>query len=247
MSRDRYVTMGTALLASGALVLATSLLLLSSHPGIATGMAMLVLGLVILLLGKTATEMSPELASLLVRTGEVNLGRLLEEVGLQTHAVYLPSSLAPGGARALIPLDPEAGLPEALNLNDRLVVFYGDGADDAGLLVAAPGCLALELLPQPPGPTVDEMQVSLTRLAVATLAIARGVDIHESDGKTEVRFDGEHVPPGGTPSAVERSLGSLSGSIAAALVAEARGQAVTIESEAVDRSTRTVTLVTYSK
>ena len=44
---------------------------------------MLVLGLVILLLGKTAPGLSAELADLLARTGYENLGRLLEELGLQ--------------------------------------------------------------------------------------------------------------------------------------------------------------------
>ena len=243
MERDRYIKLGAALIVAGACILATSLLVLGSHPGMSTGTALLVLGLVILLLGKTVPGVTPELAALLVRVGHQNLGRLLEEVGLQSRAVYLPSSVVSGDARALIPLnDGQCATPGARRLEDRLVVFCGDAAEDVGLLVVAPGTAALSLLEYPPGATMDEISVALTQVAVSSLRIARGVEVHDHGNSIEVRFRGESVQYVSAASAVEWCLGSLSGSVAAALIAEAKNRKVTIESENVDGSLRTVML-----
>jgi len=243
MDRNRYIRLGAALMVAGACILATSLLVLGSHPGMSTGTALLVLGLVILLLGKTAPGVTPELAELLVRVGHQNLGRLLEEVGMQSRAVYLPSSVAGGDARAFIPLnDGQCATPGTQRLDDRLVVFCGEAAEDVGLLVVAPGTAALSLLEYPPGATMDEISVALTQVAVSSLRIARGVDVHDHGDSIEVRFRGESVPYGSAASAIEWCLGSLAGSVAAALVAEAKNRRVTIESENVDGSSRTVTL-----
>jgi len=206
-------------------------------------MALVVLGLVILLLGKTAPGLSPELAELLARTGYENLGRLLEELGLQSRAVYLPSLLLTDGARALIPLSEESCASAGTQrLDDRLVVSCGDGQDDVGLLVSTPGSAALRLLQYPPGATMDEVSVAVTQVAVSSLRIARGIGLHEYANHVEVSFIGETVPTAWLASAVEDCLGSLSASIAAALVAEAKGRRVSIESESVVGSTRTVTL-----
>ena len=243
MNRRRYIRLGAALFAAGAFILGYSVFLLGSYPGISTGLAMVVLGLVILLLGKTAPGLSAELADLLARTGYENLGRLLEELGLETGAVYLPSLLLPDGARALVPLGVDARTHVgAQRLDDRLVVFYGDGPDDVGLLVSTPGSAALRLLQYPPGATMDEISVAVTQVAVSSLRIARGIGLHEYGDHIKVSFVGESVPTGWLASAVERCLGSLAASIAAALVAEAKGRRVTIESESLEGSTRTVTL-----
>jgi len=243
MERNRYIRLGTSLIVAGACILATSLLVLASYPGMSTGTALLVLGLVILLLGKTAPAVTPELADLLVRVGHQNLGRLFEEVGLQSRAVYLPSSVVLGDARAFIPLnDGQCAIPGAQRLDDRLVVFCGDASEDVGLLIVAPGTAALSLLEYPPGATMDEISVALTQVAVSSLRIARGVEVHDHGDSIEVRFRGESVPYVSTASAVEWCLGSLAGSVAAALMAEAKNRRVTIESENVDGASRTVML-----
>ena len=239
--------LGAALLAAGGFILATSLLVLFSHPGVATGIALMVLGLVILLLGKTAPGVSPELADVMVRVGYGNLGRLFEEVGLHSRAMYLPSSNATGPARALIPVSGRWKPPVDRQMDDRLVVFRGDEADDVGLLVTTPGSVAVDLLPHRCGATMDEIQVALTRLAVATLRIARSVDVHQRVDRIEALFVGETVPSEWMSSAVEYCLGSLSGSIAAALVAEARECMVSIDSESVEGSTRSVMLVLHTE
>ena len=243
MDRTRYVQLGTALFLAGAGILAASLLLLRSYPGVSTGMALLVLGLVVLLLGKTAPGIAPELADLLARTGYENVGRLLEELGVRSRAVYLPAALLAGGAKALVPLTERAGETASERpLDDRLIVFFGEQGDDAGLLVATPGSAALSLLAYPPGETMDEIGVALTQVAVSTLRIARAVELHDAGERVEVTFKGESIPSGWMSSAVESCLGSLPASIAAAIVAEAKGRRVTVESESILGSRRLVVL-----
>jgi hypothetical protein len=244
MDRTRYVQLGTALFMAGAGILAGSLLLLRSYPGVSTGMALLVLGLVVLLLGKTAPGIAPELADLLARTGYENLGRLLEELGVRSRAVYLPAAVLAGDPKALIPLT-ERGCDTVLQhpLDNRLIVFCGKERDDAGLLVTTPGSAALSLLAYPPGETMDEIGVALTQLAVSTLKVARSVELHDVGDRVEVTYAGESAPSGWLSSVVESCLGSLLASIAAAIVAEAKGRRVSVDSESIHGSKRAVTLV----
>ena len=152
--------------------------------------------------------------------------------------------LCDGKSRALIPLtgDIDAG---ALghHVDDRLIAGYGKAPEDVGLLVSTPGGAAVEMLDQGPGSTVDEMTVALTRIAVSSLRISGSIALHELGSRIEVCFSSESVPTGWLSSATEACIGSLPGSIAAALVAEARACGVTIESEVVVRRLRTVTLL----
>lgn len=244
MNGRRYAELGAALLVAGGAVLGASLLLLNSPAGASTGLAVLVLGLVITVLGVSARGMSAELSELLARTGYENLARLLEELGLQTHALYLPSAVAEGRVRALIPLSEDVDVSSlGHDIEDRLIVGYGKAPKEVGLLVATPGGAAIESLCPAPGGSVDEMTVELTRMAVSTLRIAGSVVLHELGNRFEVHFSNESIPKGWMSSATEACIGSLSGSIAAALVAQARGCCVTIESEEVDHHSRMVALL----
>jgi hypothetical protein len=66
--------------------------------------------------------------------------------------------------------------------------------------------------------------------------------VHDHGDSIEVRFRGESVPCVSAASAIEWCLGSLAASVAAALIAEAKNRKVTIVSENVDGSLRTVML-----
>ncbi|MBN1857530.1 MAG: hypothetical protein JW846_11335 [Dehalococcoidia bacterium] len=244
MNGRRYAELGAALLVAGGAVLGASLLLLESPAGASTGLAVLVLGLVITVLGVSAKGMSSELSELLARTGYENVARLLEELGLQTRALYLPSAVSGGRVRALIPLSEDVDVSSlGHGIEDRLVVGYGKAPEEVGLLVATPGGVAIETMCPAPGRTVDEMTVELTRVVVSTLRIAGSVALHELGDRFEVHFSDESIPKGWMSSATEACIGSLPGSIAAALVAQARSRCVTIESEEVDQHSRTVVLL----
>lgn len=101
--RNRYSELGLGLLLAGAGLIPTSYLLLHSIPIIALGISLVILGAVCLVLGKTRPKIPPELSSLLMETGVENLNSLLEELGLKSKGIYLPSSLTEESHESLFP------------------------------------------------------------------------------------------------------------------------------------------------
>lgn len=108
----QYRYLGLGLLAVGLGLVPTAFLLLNSIPIIALGIAVIILGAVCLALARTRPKISPEVSSLLMKTGVENIGSLLEELGLKSRGMYLPSSLAGGKPRAIIPLHNNPHFPE---------------------------------------------------------------------------------------------------------------------------------------
>ena len=243
MRRRRYGPLGVSLIVSGASILGASLLLLRSEAGASTGIALLVLGGVLVVLEDSRPRVSPELSLLLMRAGYDNLARLLEELGLRARAVYLPSSLCQGTPRALIPLDgPGESLGRIGPVEERLVTRFGNGSGDVGLLVSTPGSDVLRLLPEPVGPSMDELGAAMTTLVAGTLDLASSVVVHEEAGRVRISYRGVRAMDELSVWAVERTVGSPLGAIAASLVAESKNCPVVMESELRDRGVHTVEL-----
>ncbi len=243
MRHKRYGPLGVSLIVSGASILAASLLLLRSEAGASTGIALLVLGGVLVVLEDSRPGVSPELALLLMRAGYDNLARLLEELGLRARAAYLPSSLCNGTPRALIPLDvPVESLGRIGPVEERLVTRFGNGCGDIGLLVSTPGSDVLRLLPEPIGPSMDELSAALTALVAGTLDLASSVVVHEEAGHVWISYRGVRDMDELSAWAVERTVGSPLGAIAASLVAESKNCPVVMESELRDKDIHTVEL-----
>ncbi len=232
MKQTGYHRIGVALLASGAGVLAGSLLLLRSAPGASTGIALLVLGAIVLVLGDSRPRVSPELAQLLLHAGYDNLARLLEELGLRSAAIYLPASLCHGTPRALIPLSDTGLVPASLAMaEDRLIARFSDAPDGVGLLVSTPGTQTLGLLPSGVGTSTDELAASLQMLTAGTLDLVRSAELHEVDGLVSVEYRGVSKDRETPALAVQQTVGSPLAAIAATLTAEGRQRPVIIESE----------------
>ncbi|MFC2067074.1 hypothetical protein ACFLUO_08550 [Chloroflexota bacterium] len=135
---------------------------------------MLILSFILLALGKTIPKLPPEVCSLLLETGIDNIAAMIEELGIRTKAVYLPSSLLTGGRpQALIPLRSNPSLPPITKaLPQRLIVKYGTNPGDIGLLLSTIGSTAASMLESRPGPTSIELESALTLLFTGTLGIA---------------------------------------------------------------------------
>ncbi len=248
MRHRRYGPLGVSLIVSGASILGASLLLLGSEAGASTGIALVVLGGVLVVLEDSRPRVSPELSLLLMRAGYDNLARLLEELGLRARAVYLPSSLCHGTPRALIPLDvPGESLGRIGPVEERLVTRFGNGRGDVGLLVSTPGSDVLRLLPEPVGPSVDELSAAMMTLVAGTLDLASSVEVHEEDGHVWISYRGVRVTDERSAWAVERTVGSPLGAIAASLVAESKNCPVVMESELRDKDMHTVELRVVAK
>ena len=173
MTRPRFSLVGLVLLVAGLSMIGVSLAWLASGQGAITGIALVVLGLVLIALSRASSGMSDAMAELLTRSGYENIERLVEELGLSERAIYLPAAMTRTGPRALLPLAAPGTLPSRdTNMYDRLVVQYGTGPSDVGILVSTPGSGAIDLLPADVGDFPEGFESSLRSLLLCVVGIA---------------------------------------------------------------------------
>ena len=232
--RNLYSQLGWGLLLAGAALIPTSHLLLRSVPITALGISSVILGAICLVLSRTLPKIPPEVSRLLMETGLENLSSLLEELGIKSKGIYLPSWLTAGKPRAVIPLHSNPKLPQiSVALPQRLIVPYGRNPEDVGILVTTTGSNIIDMLEIKPGPNNDEIAAALTTLLVGTLDVADGVGvILDGEGATvkvsHPRLDYHN-------SWLQLTLGSPIASIVASVVAEALGKPVIIKGEKSER------------
>jgi hypothetical protein len=225
-----YTYTGTALLVAGTMLSLTASLIFGIVWLTAFGLSMIILGIILIALGRCLPRLSPELARLLFASGSDTMSDLLEELGITTKAIYLPVSMTDGKARALIPLNSRSlpRLPDKFP-QQRLITRFGPNPDDAGLLVATPGTPALEMLGQKPGATSDELESALTGLFHGILDMAQSIAVSARDQTIMVelvKFEYDaHIDMS------SKSLGSPPAAMVAAVAAEAWGKPVIILSE----------------
>lgn len=230
MTRRAYALLGASVLTIGVTTLFVSLAVVASEPGAVVAVAVLVLGIVLVSLGHTRPEVPPSLALLLARAGYDNTARLLEETGVRSRAVYLPSSMCGDTPMAAIPADGNTTLTYLQGkLASRLIVR--DGEDGLALLLATPGSYSLGLLDAPVGRSLDEAETALTTLACGSLGLATAVHIGARETGLQVTFEGYAEPQRFTNGAVEACLGSPLAGIAATVLAESLQCPVVLQTE----------------
>lgn len=239
--RNPYVWAGFGLLIAGGLISATAYFVFNVVWLTALGIAMLILSFICLALGRTIPKLSPEVSALFLETGNENLASLIEELGIKAKAVYLPSSLAHGRPKALIPLHSNPALPAITDtLPERLIVKYGPGADDVGLLVTTPGSTAVGMLESVPESTLPNLEAALTSLLRGVLGIADGTTVlSNGDGiLVEVR----NVRLESRPTSTHATVGGPLASIVASVAAEVLGKPVVIRQDEKRGTRQSVTL-----
>jgi hypothetical protein len=191
---------------------------------------MLILSFILIALGRSLPKLPPEVCRLLLETGRDNIEALIEELGIKSKAIYLPSSLTGDQPRAFIPLRSNPEKPVINHaLPRRLIVRYGAHPEDMGLLVSTIGSMAIKMIDQLPGANSLEIEPALTALLAGKLGIAESVLVTEN-GKTinieiskpDIKYDAGWS---------SRCLGGPLASIAASVVAEAWNQPVMITQE----------------
>jgi hypothetical protein len=191
---------------------------------------MLILSFIFLALGRTIPKLSPEVSSLLLETGISNIATLIEELGIRSKAIYLPSSLTNGKAQALIPLHGNPSPPTIKEaLPQRLIVRYGTNPDDIGLLVTTTGTAAVSMLEVRPGPTSAELESALTSLFTGLLGVADRTRVVTSANQIKIDIYNPRIENKTTWS--HECLGSSLASIVASVAAEAWNKPVTIKQE----------------
>ncbi|MEA2085430.1 MAG: hypothetical protein U9O84_00040 [Chloroflexota bacterium] len=197
---------------------------------VALGIAMVVLALIFLVLGRTIPRLPPEASALLLETGIDNIASIVEELGITSKGVYLPSSLTGGKPRALIPLHSNPSLPSVEStLPQRLIVRYGAGPDDVGLLLSTAGTAAVGMLESRPGPTSAGLEAALTSLFTGTLGVADKTGVTVSENHISVSIDNPRIENRTTW--FHQCLGGPLASIVASVAAEAWDRPVTINRE----------------
>ena len=191
---------------------------------------MLILSFILLALGRTIPKLPPEVCSLLLETGIDNMAAIVEELGIRTKAIYLPSSLTGGRPKALIPLHTNPSLPPINKvLPQRFIARYGTRPDDIGLLLSTIGSTAVGLLESRPGPTSDALESALTSLFTGILGVADRIKVtcHENHIKVEI-----HNPRIETKATwCHQCLGGPLASVVASVATEAWDKPVTITQE----------------
>ena len=230
-TQNPYSLLGLALASIGGAFAVVSHLILDSVPLAALGISMAILGAICLTLARTRPKIPPEISIILLETGLQNTAAIVEELSLRSKAIYLPSSLTSGHPRALIPLHSKPGpLQIGEVLPGRLIAKHGPAPEDIGILVATPGSAVAGILGAEPGPSVDELEASLTSALVGMLDVADGA---------KVNIIGERVAIEVSKPRLEHRnlwfnelLGSPLASVAASLAAEALDKPLIVESEA---------------
>lgn len=225
-----YGRIGVVLLVAGAIGTPVFYFVAESIPLTALGLSALLLGFISLMLNRSVPSLPQRVAQTLLEAGRENLAGLFEELGVDAKAIYLPSALAGGKSKALIPLNSNAApsmIPKPAS--GRLIVEYGPGDDDVGILVSTPGTSAVQFLDGPPGPSSSDLESALTRILVGVLDVARTVQVSQDGGQVHVRVGGVGLNPGELR--LDEVLGSPLASVVAAVIAEATGRPVAIVEE----------------
>ena len=221
---------GLSLLIAGSLVSLVAYFILALTWLTALGICMLILSFILLALGRTIPRLPPEVCALLLETGIDNIATIVEELGIRTNAIYLPSSLTNGQPKALIPLhdNPSVSLSNQA-LPQRFIARYGSHPDDIGLLFSTIGSNAVGLLESRPGPTPDELSSALTSLFAGILGVADKTTVTCAENHIRVEIYKPRIE--NRNNQYPQCLGGPLASIAASVTAEAWDKPVTIKEE----------------
>jgi hypothetical protein len=204
--------------------------IIGSVPLTAVGISTVVLGFTCIAVANTRPYVSPEACKLMLETGMENTAALLEELGIRSKAVYLPSSMRDGHPQALIPLadDREVQLTRE-KITGRLIVRYGVNPGDMAIAVTTPGGMIIDMLETKPGPTPGEIEAAATYVLMGLLDLANSVTVSLADGRVNLEISGFRLHY--EDIWFYRCLGSPIASIVAAISSEALGKPVRIVEE----------------
>jgi hypothetical protein len=227
---NAYIWAGLSLLVAGAIVTLSAYYIFSFIWLTALGICMLILSFILVALGKAIPKLPPEVCSLLLETGVDNIATLIEELGIKSKAIYLPSSLTSKYPKAFIPLHSNGSHPEITKaLPKRLIARYGSSPEDIGLLITTIGSTATGMLESKPGATSDELESALTSLLTGRLGVADSTGVTCNNNHIKVEINKPRLENGASWS--HQCLGGPLATIVASVAAEAWNKPMIISQE----------------
>jgi hypothetical protein len=225
-----YTLAGLGLLVAGCLLSIPAYFVFNSVWLTALGICMLILAAILIALGRAVPRLHPEVCSLLLETGIENIAALIEELGIKTRAIYLPSSSACKYPRAFIPLHANGSQPEITKaLPKRLIARYGSGPEDVGLLISTIGSAAVGMIELKNGATPEHLESALTSLLSGRLGLADGASVTCLNNHIRVEINRPRLENGSTWS--HQCLGGPLATLVASVAAEAWQKPMTISKE----------------
>lgn len=202
----------------------------NSVPITAVGVSTIMIGLTCIGIANVRPYISSEDSELILETGMEITTEMLEELGLRSKAVYLPSTMRDGYPQALIPLvqDKEIQLVKS-KIPGRLIVKYGANPDDIAIAVTTPGSKIINILEGRPGPISSEIEAAVTDILIGVLDIANSVAVNLTGAQVDVEISGPRLHY--QDIRYYRCLGSPIASIVAAISSEALQKPVRIRGE----------------
>jgi hypothetical protein len=210
-------------------------LVLRSTPLTALGLSTVILGGVSLALGRGQPKIPYQASEILLQSGVENISAIVEELGLKSKAIYLPSSMTAGKPQAFIPLRSNPQPPQLGNivLPKRLIVKYGSQPKDVGLLVTTPGSAVAGMVTAKSDSTEGDLEDALTLVLAGTISLADGARVTMEDEVIRVEISNPRLEY--RKMWVYESLGSPIASIVASVVAEVLDKPVAVNSEQYSR------------
>jgi hypothetical protein len=225
-----YTLTGLGLLTAGLFVSMSAFFIFQLIWLTALGICMLIISAILIALGKAVPRLPPEVCGLLLQTGIENIATLIEELGIKSKAIYLPSSLASDCPRAFLPLHSNGARPQITRaLPKRLFARYGAGPEEIGLLITTVGSSAITLLDTKPGATPMELESALSSLFSGRLGVADRTRVICNNGTIKVEIDKPRLENSASWS--HQCLGGPLAAMVASVAAEAWNKPMTISCE----------------
>jgi len=228
--KNSYALLGLGLLLAGMLLAVLANFVLVSVPLTALGISALIIGGVSLALARGQPKIPAEASAILLESGVENIAAIVEELGLKSKAIYLPSSKTSGKPQALMALHTNPHPPRIEKaLPRRLIVKLGDKAEDMGILLTTPGSGITGSVTAKPDASSGDLEAAISSVLVGTLELVDSV---------RVTTDNERVIAEVSNPRLERKnmqvyewLGSPLASMVASIVAEVLDKSVSVTKE----------------
>ncbi len=223
--------LGLCLALTGSLLSMVSYFILNSIPLTALGISTLVLASISYAIGTGQPKIPPEASALLLQSGTENISALVEELGLKSKAVYLPSSMTGGKAQALITLHSNPPYPQLgkIVFPKRLIVKYGANHEEMGLLITTPGSTVSQTIASKPDATEADLESTLTSILSGNVNLADNAKITIDNNIMHVEVSNPRLE--NKKMWIYESLGTPLASIIASAIAQILNEPIIVEEE----------------
>jgi len=192
------------------------------------GISIILIGGVSFAISRGQPKIPPEASAILLQSSVENISAMIEEIGLKTKAIYVPSSISGDKPKALIPMEGNLVIDKKV-LPKRLIVKYGEKPEAVGLLLITPGSAVGGMVEPKPDASAGDLESAVSSVLLGTINLADGIRVNIDVEKILVEVVNPRLEK--SKMWVYDSIGSPIASIVASIVAQVLDKPVSISSE----------------